>query len=106
MEKNMTTTDLENFTGLVKFTAEWCAPCKSSAPYVKKVAAEKGITLVSIDIDDDPSTASNFGVRSVPTLIAFIDGEPKGILVGAVGEKRYTDFVIENGLAPAVENVK
>ena len=92
------TTDLREFTGLVKFTAKWCAPCKAADPIIKKVATDHNVDLVTIDIDDEPNIASEFGVRSVPTLMTFKNGVPVRLIVGSVSEEKYIDLVTESGL--------
>ena len=62
---------------LVDFYADWCAPCKALAPILKEVKNELGenIKVVKVDVDKNPSLASKFQVRGVPTMILFVDGE-------------------------------
>jgi thioredoxin 1 len=62
---------------LVDFWAEWCAPCRALAPTLEEVAGQfkDKIKLVKINIDDNPETPTQFGVRSIPTLILFKDGK-------------------------------
>ena len=62
---------------LVDFWAEWCAPCRAIAPIVKELAEEYGdkIKVVKINIDESPQTPGNYGIRSIPTVLAFKDGQ-------------------------------
>lgn len=69
---------------LIKFSTKQCIPCKALAPIVERVADEvKGRCHVfSVDIDEAPRTATRFGIRAVPTLLAFHGAAPRGQLVG------------------------
>jgi thioredoxin 1 len=69
---------------LVDFTATWCGPCKALSPIVDQVATELAgkVRVGKLDIDDAPMTASKFGVRGVPTLMVFKNGERAAQLVG------------------------
>jgi thioredoxin 1 len=69
---------------LVDFWAEWCPPCKALAPILDEVAQEiRGqIKIAKLDVDSNPTSAANFGVLSIPTLILFKNGKPAERLVG------------------------
>lgn len=70
---------------LVDFWAEWCAPCRAIAPIVKDLADQYGekIKVVKINIDEWPQTPGTYGVRSIPTVLAFKDGQVVSQLTGA-----------------------
>jgi thioredoxin 1 len=70
---------------LIDFWAEWCGPCKMIAPTVEKLSQQhSGKLLVGkVDIDDNQSLAEQYHVRSIPTLIIFINGAPAEVIVGS-----------------------
>lgn len=75
---------------LVDFTASWCPPCKQLTPVLHALAAEQAdrLAIVEVDIDADPDLAVRFQVRSAPTLVLLVDGQPVRTLVGARGKTR------------------
>jgi len=84
---------------LVDFWAEWCGPCKMIAPAVHDLALEYDgkLNVAKVDVDDSPSVAMKYGVRSIPALIFFKNGKPVDQIVGAVPKgqlKRKIDSVL------------
>ncbi len=73
---------------LVDFWAAWCGPCKMVAPVLEEIATEKAgvLTVAKIDVDANPTSARDFQVSSIPTLILFKDGKPITRIVGAKGK--------------------
>ncbi|MBE88290.1 MAG: thiol reductase thioredoxin [Rhodospirillaceae bacterium] len=80
---------------LVDFWAEWCGPCKMIAPVLEEIAADMGekVTVAKINIDDNPDTPSKYGVRGIPTLMIFKDGEVASTKVGALPKSQIMQWV-------------
>ena len=80
---------------LVDFWATWCGPCRALAPILEDLSNEYvgKVTIAKVDVDSNQSTAAQFGVRSIPTLLLFKDGQVIGQLVGNVPKQRLMEFV-------------
>lgn len=83
---------------LVDFWADWCGPCKMIAPILDEIADEYGdkIKVVKLDIDANPGMPRRFGVRGIPTLMIFKNGEVEATKVGAVSKSQLTAFIDSN----------
>jgi thioredoxin 1 len=83
---------------LVDFWAEWCGPCKMIAPALNDIAGELAgqVTVAKVDIDNNPMSPTNYGVRGIPTLILFKDGKPAATQVGALSKSRLKDWISNN----------
>jgi thioredoxin 1 len=68
---------------LVDFWAEWCGPCHAVSPVLDKIAEEKNLKLVKVNIDENQQLAMRYGVQSIPNMILFENGEPKASAIGA-----------------------
>ncbi|HEY0523697.1 MAG TPA: thioredoxin TrxA [Stellaceae bacterium] len=80
---------------LVDFWAEWCGPCKMIAPYLDDLAAEfQGkVTVAKLNIDENPQTPMKYGVRGIPTLILFKDGQVAATKIGALPKSKLYEWV-------------
>ena len=83
---------------VVDFWAEWCGPCKQIAPALDELDTEMGdqVTVAKVNIDENPMTPSKYGVRGIPTLILFKDGEVAATKVGAIPAGALKTWVSEN----------
>lgn len=80
---------------LVDFWAEWCGPCKMIGPHLDALAQElQGqVTIAKVNIDDNPQTPSHYGVRSIPTLMLFNNGQLAGTQVGALPKGALKEWI-------------
>ena len=83
---------------LLDFWAEWCGPCKMIAPLLDEAADEYAdkLSVVKINIDENPNTPQKFGIRSIPTLMIFKDGAPQAQKLGAMSKSQLVDFLESN----------
>jgi putative thioredoxin len=80
---------------LVDFWAPWCGPCKQLGPLLEKVVADSNgtVILAKMDIDKHPEVAGQMGIKSIPAVVAFIDGKPVDAFMGAVPESQIVAFI-------------
>ena len=83
---------------LIDFWAEWCGPCKMIAPILDDVADEYAdrLAIKKLNIDENPSIAQKFGIRSIPTLMLFKDGAVHAQKLGAMSKSQLTEFLETN----------
>ncbi len=83
---------------LLDFWAEWCGPCKMIAPLLDEAATEYAdkLTVMKLNVDENPNTAQKFGVRSIPTLMLFKDGAVQAQKLGAMSKSQLAEFLDTN----------
>ncbi|WP_333606885.1 thioredoxin TrxA [Arsukibacterium sp.] len=83
---------------LVDFWAEWCGPCKMIAPILDDVAAEYAgkVSIAKVNIDQNPNTPPKFGIRGIPTLLLFKNGQVAATKVGALSKTQLKEFLDSN----------
>jgi thioredoxin 1 len=83
---------------LVDYWAEWCGPCKMIAPILDEIANEYNgrIRVAKLNIDDNPQTPPKYGIRGIPTLMLFKNGNVEATKVGAVSKSQLTAFIDSN----------
>ena len=86
---------------LVDFWAEWCGPCKQIAPALEQISQELAgkVTIAKLDIEDSPTTPSRYGVRGIPTMMLFKDGQMASMKVGAMPKQKILDWLAEAGVS-------
>jgi thioredoxin 1 len=89
---------------LVDFWAEWCGPCKQIAPALEQIAEElhDQVTIAKLNIEDSPTTPSRYGVRGIPTMMLFKDGQMASMKVGAMPKQKILEWLSETGVKAAV----
>ena len=83
---------------LVDYWAEWCGPCKMIAPILEEVASEYTgkLKIAKLNIDENPQTPPRYGIRGIPTLMLFKDGNVEATKVGALSKSQLTAFLDSN----------
>jgi thioredoxin 1 len=83
---------------LVDYWAEWCGPCKMIAPVLDEIADEFSgkLKVAKLNIDDNPNTPPRYGIRGIPTLMLFKEGEVEATKVGAVSKSQLISFLNNN----------
>ncbi len=86
---------------LVDFWAEWCGPCKQIAPALDQISEEFAgeVTVAKVNIEESPSTPTRYGVRGIPTLMLFKDGQMASMKVGAMPKQKILEWLTEAGVA-------
>ena len=80
---------------LVDFWAEWCGPCRALAPKLEEIASEMAtqVKVLKMNVDENPKTPGQFGIRGIPAMLLFKDGKQVGELVGNQPKESITDFL-------------
>jgi thioredoxin 1 len=88
---------------LVDFWAEWCGPCKQIAPALEQISEEFAgeVTVAKLNIEDSPSVPTRYGVRGIPTMMLFKDGQMASMKVGAMPKQKILEWLNEAGVQQA-----
>ena len=78
---------------LVDFWAEWCGPCHAVAPVLEELADEQDVTVLKVNIDENPGLAARHGIRSIPTILFVKDGEVVDRIVGAAPKAAFETVI-------------
>lgn len=79
---------------LVDFWAEWCGPCKQIAPALEELSSEiAGLTILKLNIDENPTAPTRYGVRGIPTMMIFQDGQVAATKVGAIPKGKIEEWI-------------
>ncbi len=83
---------------LVDYWAEWCGPCKMITPILEEIAEEYAdkLKIAKLNIDENPGTPPKYGIRGIPTLILFVNGNVEATKVGALSKSQLTAFLDSN----------
>ncbi len=82
---------------IVDFWAPWCAPCRIIAPFLEQLSEEmENVKFGKLNVDEAPEIADRYGIRGIPTIILFKDGEVKDLMVGAAPMDTIKEFIERN----------
>jgi putative thioredoxin len=90
---------------VVDFWAEWCGPCKALGPVLEQASAEAEVTLVKLDVDTNQQLANEYGIRGIPAVKAFRNGQVVSEFVGAQPKPRVEAFLAELTRPPVAETI-
>ena len=90
---------------LVDFWAEWCGPCRILAPTIDRIADEHSslVSVVKLNVDDNPTTAATYGIKGIPTLILFVEGKEVERIVGAAGKDTIVRTIAKHARVESTE---
>ncbi len=93
---------------LVDFWAEWCGPCKQIAPALDQISEEFAgeVTVAKVNIEESPSVPTRYGVRGIPTLMLFKDGQMASMKVGAMPKQKILEWLNDAGVQQADAGVR
>ena len=97
-DENFETEVKNNKNLIIDFWAEWCGPCKQIGPILEDIADDENnsITVAKINIDENPRTATTYGIRSIPTMLLFNNGELIDTKVGALPRNELNEWIKTN----------
>ena len=78
---------------MVDFWAEWCGPCRAVAPVLEELASTSDITLMKVNVDENPGLAARYNIRSIPTILFLEDGEVVDQVVGAAPKAVFQNII-------------
>ena len=84
---------------MVDFWAAWCGPCRAVAPVLEQLADERDVTLMKVNIDENPGLAARYEIRSIPTILFVRDGEVVDRVVGAVPKAAFEKVIEQHAAA-------
>ena len=107
MSDQITTLTNDNFDSIIKdaqtpvlvdFWAEWCGPCKAIGPALEEISETHGdaVSIVKLNIDENPMTPQQFNVRGIPTLLLFRNGEVIAEKVGALPKSQLESWIVQS----------
>src|SRR4051812_7282060 len=78
---------------MVDFWAEWCGPCRAVAPVLDQLAADRGVPVLKVNVDENPGLAARYEIRSIPTILFVKDGEVVDRMVGAAPKAAFEKII-------------